>query len=97
MIPFARVDPSFAKEQLELFLREWFMAPNGQVSVLNIYNSQGVNAKFLGLPAVSVTCSHTFGRYGVYLAPTSYLSMLSFRCQEVISILLKMFLVLTYI
>jgi hypothetical protein len=31
MIPFARVDPEFAKEQLVLLLREWYMHPNGQV------------------------------------------------------------------
>ncbi|XP_063971727.1 uncharacterized protein LOC129280387 [Lytechinus pictus] len=31
MIPFAKVDPFFAKEQLLLFLREWYMAPNGQI------------------------------------------------------------------
>jgi hypothetical protein len=31
MIPFARVDPGFAKEQLILFLREWYMHPNGQL------------------------------------------------------------------
>jgi hypothetical protein len=31
MIPFARVDPTFAKEQLILFLREWYMHPNGQI------------------------------------------------------------------
>lgn len=30
-IPFARVDPLFAKEQLILFLREWYMHPNGQL------------------------------------------------------------------
>jgi hypothetical protein len=30
-IPFAKVDPSFAKQQLELFLREWYMHPNGQI------------------------------------------------------------------
>jgi hypothetical protein len=30
MIPFARLDPYFAKDQLVLFLREWFMHPNGQ-------------------------------------------------------------------
>jgi hypothetical protein len=29
MVPFARVDPHFAKEQLILFLREWYMHPNG--------------------------------------------------------------------
>ncbi|MBZ5638257.1 MAG: glucosidase [Acidobacteriia bacterium] len=31
MVPFARIDPEFAKEQLVLFLREWYMHPNGQV------------------------------------------------------------------
>jgi hypothetical protein len=31
MIPFAQVDPQFAKQQLVLFLREWYMHPNGQI------------------------------------------------------------------
>ena len=31
MIPFARVDPQFAKDQLILFLREWYMHPNGHL------------------------------------------------------------------
>ena len=31
MIPFAQLDPGFAKEQLVLLLREWYMHPNGQV------------------------------------------------------------------
>jgi hypothetical protein len=31
MIPFAKVDPHFAKEQLLLLLREWYMHPNGQI------------------------------------------------------------------
>jgi len=31
MIPFARLDPDFAKKQLILFLREWYMHPNGQI------------------------------------------------------------------
>ncbi len=31
MIPMAEVDPDFAKEQLILFLREWYMHPNGQI------------------------------------------------------------------
>ena len=31
MIPFAKVDPEFAKSQLVLFLREWYMHPNGQI------------------------------------------------------------------
>jgi len=31
MIPMAQIDPEFAKAQLELFLREWYMHPNGQM------------------------------------------------------------------
>ena len=31
MIPLALVDPEFAKSQLLLFLREWYMHPNGQI------------------------------------------------------------------
>ena len=31
MIPLALVDPDFAKAQLVLFLREWYMHPNGQI------------------------------------------------------------------
>ena len=32
MIPFAAVDPAFAKQQLLLLLREWYMHPNGQLA-----------------------------------------------------------------
>ena len=31
MIPMATVDPDFAKHQLTLLLREWYMHPNGQI------------------------------------------------------------------
>jgi hypothetical protein len=31
MLPFARIDPHFAKEQLVLMTREWYMHPNGQL------------------------------------------------------------------
>ncbi len=31
MVPFARIDPEFAKAQLLLLLREWYMHPNGQI------------------------------------------------------------------
>ena len=30
-VPLAMVDPEFAKEQLLLLLREWYMHPNGQI------------------------------------------------------------------
>ncbi|PYI82816.1 MAG: hypothetical protein DME26_16410 [Verrucomicrobia bacterium] len=31
MVAFARIDPDFAKQQLVLFVREWYMHPNGQL------------------------------------------------------------------
>ena len=31
MLPVSRIDPQFAKEQLILLLREWYMHPNGQI------------------------------------------------------------------
>jgi hypothetical protein len=31
MLPFAKIDPEFAKSQLLLFLREWYTHPNGQL------------------------------------------------------------------
>jgi hypothetical protein len=31
MIPMARIDPDFAKQQLLLFLREWYMHPSGAI------------------------------------------------------------------
>jgi hypothetical protein len=31
MVPMAKLDPHFAKAQIELFLREWYLHPNGQL------------------------------------------------------------------
>ncbi len=42
MIPFARVDPDFAKDQLNLLLREWYMHPNGQIPAYE-WNFSDVN------------------------------------------------------
>jgi hypothetical protein len=42
MIPFARIDPQFAKDQLNLFLREWYMHPNGQIPAYE-WNFSDVN------------------------------------------------------
>ncbi|HEX8312970.1 MAG TPA: hypothetical protein VF614_16720 [Chthoniobacteraceae bacterium] len=42
MIPFARVDPHFAKAQLQLLLREWYMHPNGQIPAYE-WNFSDVN------------------------------------------------------
>ena len=42
MIPYARLDRDFAKEQLQLFLREWYMHPNGQIPAYE-WNFSDVN------------------------------------------------------
>ncbi len=42
MIPFTRIDPDFAKQQLVLFLREWSMHPNGQLPAYE-FNFADVN------------------------------------------------------
>jgi len=42
MIPFAHLDPDFAKEQMLLFLREWYMHPNGQIPAYE-WNFSDVN------------------------------------------------------
>ena len=31
MVPMAKIDPEYAKSQLLLFLREWYMSPSGQI------------------------------------------------------------------
>jgi len=42
MVPLADVDPYFAKEQMLLFLREWYMHPNGQIPAYE-WNFSDVN------------------------------------------------------
>jgi hypothetical protein len=42
MIPFAKIDPEFAKGQLNLLLREWYMHPNGQIPAYE-WNFSDVN------------------------------------------------------
>jgi len=42
MIPMARLDPGFAKEQLNLLLREWYMHPNGEIPAYE-WNFSDVN------------------------------------------------------
>jgi len=42
MIPFDKIDPEFAKRQLTLFLREWYLHPNGQIPAYE-WNFSDVN------------------------------------------------------
>lgn len=41
-LPLAEIDPHFAKRQLRLFLREWYMHPNGQIPAYE-WNFSDVN------------------------------------------------------
>ena len=42
VLPLAEVDPHFAKRQMQLFLREWYMHPNGQLPAYE-WNFSDVN------------------------------------------------------
>ncbi len=42
MIPMSRIDPHYAKRHLRLLLREWYMAPNGQIPAYE-WNFSDVN------------------------------------------------------
>ncbi|MCA9399142.1 MAG: glucosidase, partial [Candidatus Omnitrophica bacterium] len=42
MIPFTMIDPEFAKHQMELYTREWYMHPNGQIPAYE-WNFSDVN------------------------------------------------------
>ena len=42
MVPFVKIDPEFAKNQLLLLLREWYMHPNGQLPAYE-WNFSDVN------------------------------------------------------
>jgi hypothetical protein len=54
MIPLALVDPDFAKDQLILFLREWYLHPNGQIPAYE-WNFSDVNP-----------CVHAWAAWRVY-------------------------------
>ena len=53
MLPMGRIDPKFAKDQLELFLREWFMSPNGQIPAYE-FNFGDVNPPVHALAVLHV-------------------------------------------
>jgi hypothetical protein len=56
MLPFSLLDPDFAREQLLLMLREWYMHPNGQLAAYE-YNFGDVNP-----PVHAWACMHLYRR-----------------------------------
>jgi hypothetical protein len=58
MIPFAHLDIDFAKEQLIMFLREWYMHPNGQIPAYE-WNFSDVNP-----PVHAWSCWRVYQRTG---------------------------------
>jgi hypothetical protein len=52
-ITLAHVDPQFAKEQIILMLREWYMHPNGQIPAYE-WNFEDVNPPILPIAALRV-------------------------------------------
>lgn len=59
VIPMAWIDPAFAKGQLNLLLREWYMHPNGQLPTFD-GNFSGVN-----LPVHVWACWRVYKMKGV--------------------------------
>lgn len=58
MIPIGHIDTEFAKDQLNLFLREWYMHPNGQIPAYE-WNFSDVNP-----PVHAWACWHVYKRTG---------------------------------
>ena len=52
-VTLAHVDPQFAKEQIILMLREWYMHPNGQIPAYE-WNFEDVNPPVLPIAALGV-------------------------------------------
>ena len=79
MVPMADIDPEFAKDQLVLFLREWYMHPNGQIPAYE-WNLEDVNP-----PVHAWACWKVYKRSGprgkrdrVFLARTFQKLLLNF-------------------
>nr|WP_205678874.1 glucosidase [Aquisphaera insulae] len=58
MVAMARIDPHFAKQQLQLLLREWYMNPNGQLPAYE-YDLSNVDP-----PVHAWACYQVFRRTG---------------------------------
>ena len=58
MIPMGHIDTEYAKAQLNLFLREWYMHPNGQIPAYE-WNFSDVNP-----PVHAWACWHVYKRTG---------------------------------
>lgn len=58
MLTFSEIDPEFAKDQLLLFLREWYMHPNGQIPAYE-WNFSDVNP-----PVHAWSCWRVYQRSG---------------------------------
>lgn len=52
-VTFAMIDPDFAKDQLLLFTKEWFMAPNGQIPAYE-WNFSDVNPPVQAWAAIHI-------------------------------------------
>ena len=79
MLPFSRIDPQFAKDQLILLLREWYMSPNGQLPAYE-FNFSDVNP-----PVHAWACWRVYKMTGprgqrdrVFLARTFHKLLLNF-------------------
>ena len=75
-IPLAVVDPAFAKKQLDLLTREWYMKPDGQIPAYE-WNFSDVN------PPVHAWCVVNVSRYLGSLTQTSMSVRATFRVFKI--------------
>jgi hypothetical protein len=80
MLPMARIDPHFAKEQLVLLTREWYMHPNGQLPAYE-WNFSDVNPPVHAWAAwrvYKIACDEHGHRDRTFLARTFQKLLLNF-------------------
>jgi hypothetical protein len=98
-IPLAMVDADFAKEQLILLLREWYMHPNGQILMLNFtwwVNRKDADGRnvfqggFLGLDNIGVFDRSAPLPTGGHLEQSDGTSWMAMYCLNMLAIALEL-------
>lgn len=71
------IDPEFAKKQLDLLTREWYMHPNGQLPAYEWnFGGKSTWVDVRDLVRLALLC------YSSDIASQRYLSLMQYRCQS---------------
>ena len=74
-IPLAMIDPEFAKKQLDLLTREWYMHPNGQLPAYEWnFGGKFTCVDVRDLIRLALLC------YSSHIASQRCLSLMQYRC-----------------